>query len=99
MQVTKGTWRMREQCVPGSLSSAHAQEPGNEARWQRVRKRLKILFHTSLVPRPCGRRKTAWLRLPTSFGKSVRYEVPSFACLTVSKTSWVQGGVATPLSC
>ena len=31
MQVTKGTWRMREQCVPGSLSSAHAQEPGNEA--------------------------------------------------------------------
>ena len=32
MQVTKGTWRMREQCVPGSLSSAHAQEPGNEAR-------------------------------------------------------------------
>ena len=32
MQVTKGTWRMREQCVPGSLSSSHAQEPGNEAR-------------------------------------------------------------------
>ena len=32
MQVTKGIWRMREQCVPGSLSSAHAQEPGNEAR-------------------------------------------------------------------
>ena len=31
MQVTKGTWRMREQCVPGSLSSSHAQEPGNEA--------------------------------------------------------------------
>ena len=31
MQVTKGTWRMREQCVPGSLSSAYAQEPGNEA--------------------------------------------------------------------
>ena len=26
-----GTWRMREQCVPGSLSSSHAQEPGNEA--------------------------------------------------------------------
>ena len=33
MQVTKGTWRMREQCVPGSLSSSPAQEPGNEARW------------------------------------------------------------------
>ena len=32
MQVTKGTWRMREQCVPGSLSSSPAQEPGNEAR-------------------------------------------------------------------
>ena len=31
MQVTKGTWRMREQCVPGSLSSSPAQEPGNEA--------------------------------------------------------------------
>ena len=32
MQVTKGTWRMREQCVPGSLSSSHAREPGNEAK-------------------------------------------------------------------
>ena len=32
MQVTKGTWRMREQCVPGSFSSSPAQEPGNEAR-------------------------------------------------------------------
>ena len=32
MQVTKGTWRMREQCGPGSLSSSPAQEPGNEAR-------------------------------------------------------------------
>ena len=31
MQVTKGIWRMREQCVPGSLSSSPAQEPGNEA--------------------------------------------------------------------
>ena len=31
MQVTKRTWRMREQCVPGSLSSSHAQEPRNEA--------------------------------------------------------------------
>ena len=31
MQVTKGTWRMREQCVPGSLSTSPAQEPGNEA--------------------------------------------------------------------
>ena len=31
MQVTKGAWRMRKQCVPGSLSSTPAQEPGNEA--------------------------------------------------------------------
>ena len=31
MQVTKGTWHMHEQCVPGSLSSSPAQEPGNEA--------------------------------------------------------------------
>ena len=31
MEVTKETWRMREQCVPGSLSSSPAQEPGNEA--------------------------------------------------------------------
>ena len=31
MQVTKGTWRMREQCVPGSLSSSPVREPGNEA--------------------------------------------------------------------
>ena len=31
MQVTKGTWRMREQCVPGSLSFSPAREPENEA--------------------------------------------------------------------
>ena len=30
------------------------------------------------------------LRLPTSFGKSVLYEVLWFACLTVPKASWVQ---------
>ena len=41
----------------------------------------------------------AFLRLPTSFGKPARYEVLSFACLTVNKATWVQGGVATPLSC
>ena len=34
--------------------------------------------------------KDAFLRLPTSFGKSVRYEVLSFACLTINKASWVQ---------
>ena len=32
MQVTKGTWRMSKQCVPGCLSSSPAWEPGNEAR-------------------------------------------------------------------
>ena len=31
MQISKGTWCMREQCVPGSLSSSPAQEPGNKA--------------------------------------------------------------------
>ena len=31
MQVTKGTWYMCEQCVPGSPSSSPTQEPGNEA--------------------------------------------------------------------
>ena len=31
MQVTKGTWHMREQCVPGSLPSSPAREPGNKA--------------------------------------------------------------------
>ena len=43
--------------------------------------------------------KDAFLQLATSFDKSVCYEVLSFACLSVSKVSWVQGGVATPLSC
>ena len=32
MQVTKETWHIHKQCVPGSLSSSPAQEPGNEAR-------------------------------------------------------------------
>ena len=36
--------------------------------------------------------KAAVLQLPTSFGKSVRYEVLSFPCLTVNQASWVQGG-------
>ena len=33
MQITKGAWHTCEQCVPGSLSSSPAQEPGNEATW------------------------------------------------------------------
>ena len=37
----------------------------------------------------------AFLWLPTSFGKSVCYEVLSFVCLTVlNEASWVQGGIA-----
>ena len=40
--------------------------------------------------------KGAFLRLPAIFGKSICYEVLSFACSTVNKASWVQGGVATP---
>ena len=36
--------------------------------------------------------KDTFLRLLTSFGKSVWYEVLSFACLTVNKAIWVQGG-------
>ena len=61
----------------------------------------RITFNSMNVEDNCRvyEAKDAFLRLPTSFGKSVRYEVPSFACLTVNKASWVQGGVATPLSC
>ena len=50
MQVTKGTWHMREQCVPGSLSSSSAQEPGNEAMpslFQSVVTRVKSALETS----------------------------------------------------
>ena len=39
--------------------------------------------------------KDSFLQLPTSFGKSVRYEVLLFACLTVNKVSWVQDRVAS----
>ena len=38
--------------------------------------------------------KDAFLWLPTSFSKSVRYKVPSFACLTINNAIGVQGGVA-----
>ena len=48
MQVTKGTWRMHEQCVPGSLSSSPAQEPGNEANgnttWAKKLRAWMVLF-------------------------------------------------------
>ena len=47
MQVTKGNWRMREQCVPGSLSSSPAQEPGNEARW--CTNKSKFCIHVAVV--------------------------------------------------
>ena len=32
MQVTKGTWCMRQQCVPGSISSFPTREPGHQAK-------------------------------------------------------------------
>ena len=55
MQVTKGTWRMREQCVQGSLSSSPAQEPGNEANencdsdivWRKYDEHLVVCIVTS----------------------------------------------------
>ena len=55
MQVTKGTWRMREQCVPGSLSSSHAREPGNEARIAAVGASMHTLkcIYTRPVCHPC----------------------------------------------
>ena len=45
MQVTKGTWRMREQCVPGSLSSSPAQEPGNEAN------KIHVYISLTVIPK------------------------------------------------
>ena len=39
--------------------------------------------------------KDAFLWLSTSFGKSVCYEVLSFACLTVNKARYLQGRVGT----
>ena len=44
IQDTKGTWLMREQCVPGSLFSSPAQEPGNEAKLLYVYLLLSHLF-------------------------------------------------------
>ena len=41
MQVTKGTWRMREQCVPGSLSSSPLESLGTRL----VQYTLKFLTH------------------------------------------------------
>ena len=70
MQVSKGTWCLRKQCVPGSLSSSPTQEPGNECL-------LRPMWwcHHSLVPTPLwmgGGGKRAWYTLfahvPSSFG-------------------------------
>ena len=46
MQVTKGTRRMREQCVPGSLSSSPTQDPGSEA----------IAVYATSIIKPTGKR-------------------------------------------
>ena len=53
MQVTKGTWRIHKQCVPGSLFSSLAQEPGNEASLQPVSARQdSATFNHSALPLP-----------------------------------------------
>ena len=54
----------------------------------------RITFNSMNVEDNCRvyKAKDAFLRLLTSFSKSVRYEVLSFACLTVNKANWVQGG-------
>ena len=44
MQDTKRTWLMREQCVPDSLFSSPAQEPGNKAKLLYVHLPLSHLF-------------------------------------------------------
>ena len=52
MQVTKRTWCIREQCVPGSLSSFPAREPGNEASLRSSGKNLGfkgIYFNLNLL--------------------------------------------------
>ena len=71
-----------------------------------MRKRLQIRFDfwveaTKNIEdnRRVYKGKDAFLWLSTSFGKSVRYEVLSFACLTVNKARYLQGSVVTPLSC
>ena len=53
MQVTIGTWRMREQCVPGSLSSSPAQEPGNEARLSYNKERTESCHPLEMTGNPC----------------------------------------------
>ena len=63
MQVTKGTWRMREQCLPGSLSSSPAQEPGNEA----------ILHHVTHQPNiSLSFKVSLYLRLQVELGIGTR---------------------------
>ena len=48
MQVTKRTWRMHGQCVPGSLSFSPTQELGNEATVY-----LAVLPYMYYKPEPC----------------------------------------------
>ena len=49
MQVTKETWRMHEQCVPGSFSSFPAQEPGNEARYAQFHSKNKLFNWLAMI--------------------------------------------------
>ena len=53
MQVTKGTWRMREQCVPGSLSSSPAREPGNKASGSLAQTLLYFVFRSCYQYKTC----------------------------------------------
>ena len=62
MQVTIGTWRMREQCVPGYLSSSPAQEPGNEAMVLdkfTCQKSLQTINYSSMGEMYCKKKITA----------------------------------------
>ena len=49
---------------------------------------VPMLAHVQSFPEG----KDAFLWLPTSFSKSVRYEVLSFACLTIHQASYVGTG-------
>ena len=86
MQVTKGTWRMREQCVPGSLSSSPAQEPGNEATNTHVSTQkcstcravaIKFGVVRLVVVRKHATAKGVWGHTPQKFWEFRGYEVAS----------------------
>ena len=69
MQVTKGTWHMCEQCVPGSLSSSPTQEPGNEASVV-MKGNVHVVDQLKMVP----------LRGKYSLGETQALHTSSFNC-------------------